>query len=71
MNEIKEQSKAYTTGALIGGIVAATTALILKKRVILWSVIGVVVGGFISHRIYKSGKETSKTNTNFKNYDLD
>lgn len=71
MNEIKESAKAYTRGALIGGIALATFALITKRRVVLWGTIGVLGGGFIAYKMKESSGEGKKIESNFKNYDAE
>ena len=69
MNDIKETAQAYTKGALIGGVIFAVFALATKRKVFLWTSIGVLGGGFVAYKIRDSKKEIVKTE--FKNYDLE
>lgn len=69
MNEIQETAQAYTKGALVGGVIFAAFALITRRRVLLWTTIGAIGGGFVAHSVRSSKKEVVKTK--FKNYDLE
>ena len=71
MSEIKETASAYTKGAVIGGIAMAIFALATKRRLVLWTTLGIVGGGFIAYKVRESKGNGSKTNNNFKNYDLE
>lgn len=69
MDEVKESAKAYTSGAVIGGVIGAGFALITRRKIMWWATIGVIAGGFIASKVSKSQKEGKKSVTKFKNYD--
>ncbi len=69
MDEIKEAAKAYTKGAVIGGVIGAFFALATRKRVIIFGGMGVLIGGFIAHTMVKSKNEGLTEKPGFKNYD--
>lgn len=57
LSEIKGQANAYTKGMIVGGILGAGIGLVLKKRIVLLSVIGAIVGGYVAGEFYKSEKK--------------
>lgn len=71
VSEIKQTASAYTKGAVVGGVSMAIFALATKRRLILWTTIGVVVGGYIAYKVKESKGKPSKETSNFKNYDLE
>ncbi len=69
MNDIKETASAYTKGALIGGVTMAVFALATKRRVIFWTTIGIIGGGYIAYRVKDNSSSKTSAISNFKNYD--
>lgn len=67
MNDIKESAQVYTRGALIGGVIFAAFALITRRRVLMWTAIGAIGGGYVAYKVRDSKKEVIKSD--FKNYD--
>ena len=54
--EVKKESKAYKNGALLGLAGGILSALYFKKNIWLFSILGVAVGGYVSHKIYVAKK---------------
>lgn len=52
--KIKNESKAYRNGALLGLGSGVLVALYLRKNIWVFGLLGVAVGGYVSHRIHKS-----------------
>lgn len=67
---IKETAEAYTKGVLIGGVVSCAFALITKRRrILLWTLGGGILGGFVTHQ-FKSKTKPEAPTTKFKNHDI-
>lgn len=61
-NKIKKKAFGYRQGAMVGGIVGVVGALLLKKSIWLFGVIGLVGGGYIGYKV----AETIENKTEFK-----
>lgn len=42
----------YKKGAIVGGLLGGMAGLLAGKRIILYTLIGAVAGGYISYKIY-------------------
>ena len=71
MNEIKEAANSYAKGAVIGGVIMAGFALFTGRKLIMWTAIGAVAGGFVAHKVTESKSQGKKVESNFKNYDIE
>lgn len=69
MNEVKQAAQSYTRGALIGGVIFAVFALVTKRKLIMWTAIGAIGGGFVAYKVNDSKKEVVST-SKFQNYDI-
>lgn len=54
--ELKEESKRYKNGALIGLGCGLLTGLYFRKNIWIFSLVGVAIGGYIAHNINKAKK---------------
>lgn len=54
--EMKEQSNSYKRGAVLGLACGIFTALYFKKNIWVFSVLGVAIGGYVSHKLYVAKK---------------
>lgn len=54
--EMKAQSDSYKRGAVLGLACGIFTALYFKKNIWIFSVLGVAIGGYVSHKIYVAKK---------------
>jgi len=54
--EMKKESDSYKKGAVLGLACGIFTALYFKKNIWIFSVLGVAIGGYVSHKIYNSKK---------------
>jgi uncharacterized protein YcfJ len=52
-----KQYNSYKEGSLIGGLIGGLSALILGKKIILFTIIGAVAGGYISYEVNKDNSE--------------
>ncbi len=59
-----EQIKNYKRGAGLGALLGAAAGLLWGQRVALCTVIGALVGGYMSYEIYKDDYKV----TNFKDF---
>ena len=74
MSAVKEMASAYTKGAVVGGVVMAVFALATKRRLVLWTTLGIIGGGYIAYKVRQSSavpSESESAVSNFKNYDLE
>jgi hypothetical protein len=54
--EMKKESDSYKRGAVLGLACGIFTALYFKKNIWIFSVLGVALGGYVSHKIYTAKK---------------
>lgn len=52
--QIKNEARVYKNGALLGLGCGIITALYFKKNIWIFSVLGLALGGYISHKIHKA-----------------
>jgi hypothetical protein len=50
--EMKKQSDSYKRGAVLGLACGIFSALYFKKNIWVLSILGVAIGGYVSHKIY-------------------
>lgn len=62
--KIKNKSNGYVHGAIAGGVIGVFSAVIFKKRMIVWGVVGAIAGGYIGYKV----AEEVNTDNEFKNY---
>ena len=55
--EIKSEANYYKRGAILGLACGIFSALYFKKSIWIFSIVGVAIGGYISHKIYVAKKE--------------
>ncbi len=48
-----EQMKSYKKGATLGALMGVTAGLLWGQKIILCTVIGTVIGGYMSYEFYK------------------
>jgi hypothetical protein len=53
---MKKESNSYKKGAVLGLACVIFSALYFKKSIWLFSVLGVAIGGYVSHKIYVAKK---------------
>jgi uncharacterized protein YcfJ len=56
---IKSKANGYKNGAIAGGVTGLVCALIFKGKVVIWTVVGAVAGGYIGYKISESSEEQS------------
>lgn len=54
--EMKQQSNSYKKGAILGLACGIFSALYFKKSIWVFSILGVAIGGYVSHKIYTAKK---------------
>jgi len=54
--EMKKEMDSYKKGALLGLACGIFTALYFKKNIWIFSVLGVAIGGYVSHKIHIAKK---------------
>lgn len=54
--EMKQQSDSYKRGAVLGLACGVLSALYFKKSIWLFSLLGVAVGGYVSHKLFVAKK---------------
>lgn len=54
--EIKSEANYYKRGAILGLACGIFSALYFKKSIWIFSIVGVAIGGYISHKIYVAKK---------------
>ncbi len=59
-----DQMKSYKKTAALGAVMGVTAGLLWGKRVVLCTIIGAVVGGFMSHLLYSDDYKVA----NFKDF---
>lgn len=65
-NSFWNKGSGFARGAIMGGIAGfLITMATTRKRVIIWSVIGAVGGGYIGHRIAEASDPTKQIKFNF------
>lgn len=52
--QLKNEAKVYKNGALLGLGCGIITALYFKKNIWIFSLLGVALGGYVAHKIYKA-----------------
>jgi hypothetical protein len=50
--EMKKQSDSYKRGAVLGLACGILSALYFKKSIWVFSILGVAIGGYVSHKLY-------------------
>ena len=60
--EIKKESKSYKNGALLGLAGGILSALYFKKNIWFLAILGLAVGGYVSHKIYISKQGNNEVN---------
>lgn len=70
---ILSQSKSFARGACIGGVLCFVIAATTRRRIILWTGVGAIAGGFLATKFSdnKAIGEKEVASTKFKNYDLE
>ena len=53
VSEPNKEFETYRKGAFIGGILGGATGLLLGKRIILCTVIGIIAGGYLAYEVNK------------------
>jgi hypothetical protein len=54
--EMKSESDSYKRGAVLGLACGIFSALYFKKSIWIFSILGVAIGGYVSHKIYTAKK---------------
>ena len=54
--EMKKESNSYKKGAVLGLACGIFSALYFKKSIWIFSILGVAIGGYVSHKIYSAKK---------------
>jgi len=54
--EMKKQSNSYKRGAVLGLACGIFSALYFKKSIWVFGILGVAIGGYVSHKIYVAKK---------------
>ena len=54
--EMKKQSDSYKRGAVLGLACGIFSALYFKKSIWVFGILGVAIGGYVSHKIYVAKK---------------
>jgi len=54
--EMKQQSDSYKRGAVLGLACGVLSALYFKKSIWIFSILGVAIGGYVSHKLYVAKK---------------
>jgi hypothetical protein len=54
--EMKKESNSYKKGAVLGLACGIFSALYFKKSIWVFSILGVAIGGYVSHKIYNAKK---------------
>lgn len=54
--KITEESKAYRNGALLGLGSSVLLALYLRKNIWIFALLGIAIGGYVSHKIHQAKK---------------
>ena len=52
IKEMKKQSDSYKRGAVLGLACGIFSALYFKKSIWIFSILGVAIGGYVSHKLY-------------------
>jgi uncharacterized protein YcfJ len=63
--EVMDKASGYAKGAVMGGIAGFLFAATTGKRPILWTIIGVVGGGWIGYRIAEATDASKISKFNF------
>ena len=63
--ELKEKSKTYAKGAIVGAVIGMVFAAATHRRLLLWGGIGLLAGGFITHK-FSEDKITDESAPVFK-----
>lgn len=59
-SNLNEKSKYYKTGAIVGAISGFVVSQLIKGRVILYTAIGAVAGGYIGYKIAENAEPKSE-----------
>jgi hypothetical protein len=54
--ELKSESDSYKRGAVLGLACGIFSALYFKKSIWIFSILGVAIGGYVSHKLYTAKK---------------
>ena len=54
--EMKSEASSYKRGAVLGLACGIISALYFKKNILVFSVLGVAIGGYVSHKLYIAKK---------------
>ena len=49
--------KSYKKGTLLGALLGATAGLIMRKKFVLTTIAGALLGGYVSYLIYKDDSD--------------
>ncbi len=63
---IIEIASGYKTGAITGGIIGFIIAMTVDGKPFKYTVVGIIVGGFIGYKIAEANDNSKKVT--FKNY---
>ena len=61
--DIKKEASYYKRGAILGLACGIISALYLKKSIWVFSILGVAIGGYVSHKIYTAKKGNNDVQT--------
>ena len=62
---VMDKASGYARGAVMGGIAGFLFAVTTGKKPILWSVVGIIGGGWIGYRIAEATDTSKQTKFNF------
>lgn len=59
-------SSGYARGAVLGGIAGFLFAMSAKKKPVVWTLIGIVGGGYIGYKVSEAADTSKQTVFNFE-----
>lgn len=55
--DMADKAKGYTTGAIVGGIGGFLAGYYFKGNLVVYTVIGIVAGGYIGYKVAEDSQE--------------